>query len=248
MMRVAALCDIHGNLPALEAVLSAVRAEAVDALVVGGDVLPGPMPVKTLDLLRSLPIPTHFIPGNGENDVLDHLAGGDLARVPERHQPSVRWCADRLTAEQRDFLAGLPATVTLEIEPFGATLFCHATARSDNAIFTARTADEKVGRLFEGVEERLIVCGHTHMQFDRTVGALRIVNAGSIGLPFGRAGAHWLMLDGEVRLRRTDYDLEDAASRIRESGYPDAAFAADSIVQPPAEETIFAVFAQAEPA
>ena len=96
MPRIAALYDIHGNLPALEAVLAEVRKLAVDAVVVGGDVLPGPMSRECLELIGASGIPTQFIHGNGESAAIESLRGGTLESVPEAFRPWIQWSAATL--------------------------------------------------------------------------------------------------------------------------------------------------------
>ena len=116
-------------------------------------------------------------------------------------------------------------------------LFCHATPQSDTPIFTRLTAEERLVPLFDTTGADVVVCGHTHMQFDRMVGSVRVVNAGSVGMPFGDAGADWLLLGPDLQLQRTAYDLSSAAERIRATSYPQAEeFAARSVLQPPAEQ------------
>jgi len=109
-MRIAAIYDIHANLPALEAVIGKIRHEQVDGIVVGGDVLPGPMPLETLERLQDLDVPVQFIYGNGEVAVLEQLAGRDPAAVPEPYRLTIRWTAEQLGPEQQRFLAAWPKT------------------------------------------------------------------------------------------------------------------------------------------
>jgi putative phosphoesterase len=245
-MRVAALYDIHGNLPALEVVADAVERTGVDAIVVGGDVLPGPMPRETIEFLQGLRLPVKFIYGNGDREVLSSLAGIDTG-LPEPFRGAVRWNGEQLADEQRELVRDWPAKVQLDIPGLGEVLFCHATPRNDIEIFTRQTSEERLVPVFEGVSAAVVVCGHTHMQFDRMVGPIRVVNAGSVGMPFGAPGAYWLLLGPDVQLRRTDYDFEAAARRIRATRYPQADdFAAHNVLQPPSEEHILAAFAQAE--
>jgi putative phosphoesterase len=242
LTRVAALYDIHGNLPALEAVLRDVRTAEVDAIVVGGDVVPGPMPRESLARLVALDRPVHFIQGNGDREVI-----APTGAVPEAFREAMRWNADQLSPDDRQRLAGWPLTTRLEIAGLGAVLFCHATPRNDTDIFTRQTSDDRLLSIFGTLDVAVAVCGHTHMQFDRAVGAVRVVNAGSVGMPFGEPGAYWLLLGPHVELRRTAYDLDDAAARIRATSYPQAEeFAARNVLQPPSEDTILAMFAQAE--
>src|SRR5713226_8767539 len=182
-MRVAALYDIHANLPALEAVLQDIHQAEVDHVVVGGDVLPGPMPRETLTCLLGLDIPVQFIHGNGDREVLAQMAGTETdwyRTAPEQWREPVR-------------------------------------------------------------------CGHTHMQFDRTIGRIRVVNAGSVGMPFGEPGADWLLLGPDVQLRHTSYDFAKAAERIRDTKYPQAQeFAARNVLQPPSEGETLEAFTRVE--
>ena len=246
-MRIAALYDIHSNLPALEAVLAEVRRASIDGIVIGGDVVPGPMPRETLACLLDLDIPTRFLRGNGDREVLAQVDGEESSAIPASFRDSMRWVAAQLSADHARVLRGWPPTVRLTIPGIGDVLFCHATPRNDVEIFTASTPEERLAPIFGGANARLVVCGHTHMQFDRTIGGTRVVNAGSVGMPFGESGADWLLLGPDVELRHTSYDLQRAAERIRESGYPQAhEFAADNVLRPPSAARMLEVFAKAE--
>ncbi|MEE8147053.1 MAG: metallophosphoesterase family protein [Longimicrobiales bacterium] len=187
-MRVAALYDIHGNLPALEAVLHDVQQAGVDQVVVGGDVVPGPMSRETVAALLNLDIPAHFIRGNGEHEVLAMLAGVDTGRVPEQFREMIRWVGHELTSEQARLLGDWPQTFRLPIPGLGDVLFCHGTPRDDNEVFTRVTPEERLLPVFAPVDEAVVICGHTHMQFDRQIGRHRVVNAGSVGAPWGTRG------------------------------------------------------------
>ena len=246
-MRVAAIYDIHGNLPALEAVLHEVRLADVELIIVGGDVLPGPMPRETLECLLNLDIPVQFIQGNCEIDALAEMTAAGAVRFPEAAREIMRWSAQQLFPEYEQLLAAWAKTLRIEIDGLGAVLFCHATPRDDNEIFTRRTPEELLLPIFEGLDAAMVVCGHTHMQFDRMVGKIRVVNAGSVGMPFGEPGANWLLLDPNVQLRHTSYDLSKAAERIRKTDYPQAELFAESyVLQPPSEQKMLEVFARAE--
>ena len=246
-MRVAAIYDIHGNLPALEAVLREIREAGVEQIIVGGDVLPGPMPRETIACLLDLDIPVQFIQGNGDREVLAQRAGTDTGAVPERFREVMRWVAQGLHPEDERWIASWPKTLRVEIRGVGEVLFCHATPRNDPEIFTRLTPDDRLRPVFDGLGVALVVCGHTHMQFDRTIGGIRIVNAGSVGMPFGEPGAYWLLLGPDIQLQRTHYDLEKAAERIRGTKYPQAQeFAAQNILQPPSEAAILEAFTRAE--
>jgi predicted phosphodiesterase len=214
--RVAGLYDVHGNLPALEAALAAVDAEGVDVILSGGDLLLGPQPAECLELLRRRG--ATFIRGNCDRAV---------AEAPDPDDPwleRVEWTAARLSAEQLEFVRRWPETVSLEVDGLGPVLFCHGSPRSDEEIVTAVTPPKRLDPMLDGVLEKTIVGGHTHVQFDRRVGDRRLVNAGSIGLPYeGESGiACWALLGPEVGLRRARYDVQRAVDALADSGYPDA--------------------------
>jgi predicted phosphodiesterase len=244
-MPTAALYDIHGNLPALEAVLEEVRRADVDRVVIGGDVLPGPMARETMARLLALDIPVQFIYGNGEVAILDQLAGKEPARVPDQYRPAMRWTAEQVR-DHEQVLAAWPMTLRVDIPGIGVVLFCHATPRNADEGFTKLTPEERLISVFDGLGATMVVCGHTHMQFDRMVGATRVVNAGSVGMPFGEPGADWLLLGPGVELRHTPYDLTNAAERIRQTTFPwPEDFATRYVLQPPTEAEMLDVFTRA---
>ena len=246
-MRIAAIYDIHGNLPALEAVLQDIRRAEVDLIVVGGDVLPGPMPRETLKCLLDLEIPVQFIRGNGEREVLAVMSDRETGTIPEQFLEAMRWSAAQLHPEDEQLLASWPQTVSVHLGGVGEVLFCHATPRSDTEVFTRHTSEQHLLPIFEGLNVPLVICGHTHMQFDRTIGKVRVVNAGSVGMPFGKPGAWWLLLGPDVELRHTSYDLTKAAARIRATEYPlKEDFATHNVLQPPSEEEILKAFTKVE--
>jgi len=233
-MRVAALYDVHGNLPALEAVLADVRRAGVDRIVIGGDVLPGPMPRESLERLLGLDIPTDFIQGNGDRETLAEIAGAESS-FPAAIRDVLRWTGDQLTPDTRQPIAAWPPTLRVAIPELGDVLFCHATPRNDSEIVTRVMPAEVLTAVFDGVAD-VIVCGHTHMQFDMRVGSTRVLNAGSVGMPFQPAGAYWLLLGPEPELRRTTYDLAKAAEVVRGTHYPGAdEFARMYVLDPPSE-------------
>jgi putative phosphoesterase len=198
-LRVAAVYDVHANVPALEAVLADVEREGVDTIVFGGDLTWGPEPVEALALVRSVP-DARFVRGNCD-------------REPDA------WERSQLSEEEMDFLQSLPETVELD-----GVLYCHATPQSDLEIVTPARPDEELAELLEGVEQPIVVAGHTHMQQDRRIGAIRFVNAGSVGLPYeGELAAFWALLDGgEVELRKTPLEVEAVAEVFRHSAWPRA--------------------------
>jgi predicted phosphodiesterase len=236
-VRVAALNDVHGNLPALEAALAEVPDGAL--IVFGGDVVAGPMPRETWERIEALGDRVRFVRGNA-----DH--GGGAAPAGELWERRRRWVFTQLTDEQRGLLEALPPTETIDVDALGPTLFCHGSPRDENEILTAVTSEARLREVLAGVSGRVVVCGHTHHQFDRRVGELRVVNAGSVGMPYeGKRGAFWALLGPDVELRRTDYDVDAAAEAMRASGYPDPdEDLLPSLLEPPSADEVAAFFEQ----
>jgi putative phosphoesterase len=197
-MSVATLYDIHGNLAALEAVLAEVPDDAT--IVVGGDVVAGgPEPAETLERLRGLGDRVLWLRGNADRE----LTLGEPGLAPPGVLDATRAA---LTEEQIAFLHDLPPTVRL-----GDVLYCHASPRNDLDIFTADTPEERIAFLFEGLDVPVVVCGHTHMQFERTIAGVRVVNSGSVGSPYeDEPGAYWTL---DLGHRRTPY----AGARLQAS-------------------------------
>ena len=223
-MRIAALYDIHGNLPALEAVLAEVESADVDRVLVGGDLVAGPFPAEALDLLRSLGDQVSFVRGNADREV---VAGGEGERS---------WCLDRLGPERAELVSSWPLTLEAVADGLGRVLFCHATPRSDEAFLTPATPEEAVAEALAGVDADVVVYGHIHVQYERG-NAPRLVNPGSVGWPHeSQRGAYWAILGPDVEFRRTDYDYEVTAELILASGYPNASHAAETILDPPKPE------------
>jgi putative phosphoesterase len=233
-MRVAVLCDIHGNLPALEAVLAEVEREGPDGVVCGGDVVGGPFSAEVFDRLAVLP-DVRYVRGNADRLVLDGVAEHDVDWSVER---------DRLGPERLAKMANWPLTLGIEVAGVGRVLVCHAVPEADEPIFTRVTPDDEVTELFAGVDAEVAVCGHTHVQFDRRLpNGLRIVNAGSVGMPYqGRRGAFWALLGPDVELRHTEYDVEAAAAAIRGIGGANNERQAGWLLEPPDADEATAFF------
>ncbi|GIO05684.1 phosphoesterase [Brevibacillus reuszeri] len=231
--RIAVIYDIHGNAPALEAVLSEIQNCKVDAIVVGGDLAWGPQPALVMERLLSLRGTVYFIRGNADREV----AGGYGVEqgLDDWIAEINRWCAEQLSSQQMDFLRNLKDSVTLTIDGLGEVLFVHGSPRSDEEAIRKDTPDNEIAPMIESVSQGIVVCGHTHIQFDRTVLGKRIVNAGSVGLQSAARGACWALLGPHVELRETQYDYQNAAEQIRGCGVPMADYFADHVLNPPLE-------------
>ncbi len=242
-MRVAALYDIHGNLPALEAVLADVESAVPDLIVVGGDVAFGPMPCETIDRLIALGARARFVMGNTDRAVID--AFDRDARPSDTDDPRDRgayWAAERLSQDHRDFLASFCPLLALDIDGHGSVLFCHGSPRSDEDSIMAMTPEDELRPMLAGVEQSVVVCGHTHHQFDRQVLGKRLLNAGSVGMPYqADAAAFWMMWDSTPKLIRTGYDVAAAVTALRATGFPavDAVILEKSLLRPISPEAVW---------
>jgi len=213
-MRVAVIADVHGNANALESVLAEIEREQPDLIVSCGDLTWGALPLETVALLEPWREQALFVRGNSERELLDRkLADSEVARWEwERHE----------SPELRDYVSRTQPHVSVDVDGLGPTLFCHGSPRSDEECVTAVTPAERVGEFTAGVPETCIVTAHTHMQYDRRVGETRLLNPGSVGLPYEPEPGHayWALLGTEVELRRTPYELEAALERMRAAGMP----------------------------
>ena len=205
-MRVAALYDVHGCRAALHAVLAEVDAEDVDAILFGGDLFLGPQPAETAELVRS--VEASFVRGNCDREPDD-------------------WTRSKLDEETLAWSQSWPLTVELD-----GVLYCHASPQHDmRPILTVVSPPERFDEALEGVDARLVIAGHTHMQFRRG----RWANAGSVGWPAqDDVAAFWALVSDDVEFRRTAFDLDLAESEILASGWPEAeSFVAENIRTPP---------------
>jgi predicted phosphodiesterase len=224
-VNVLALYDIHGNIDALEAVLSDPRATGADVVLVGGDVVPGPFARATLDRLAELE--TRWVRGNGEREVAEAVDGPE----PSPDDPArftAKLTMDEIGAETARPLGDLPLTVEID-----GVLYCHATPRADDEMVTRISSPSRYAEILEGVDARVVVAGHTHQQHDVAVGLIRFLNAGSVGMPYeGDGAARWLWVaDGEPALRSTEYDALAAGRRML-GAWPDARSLNASLVDP----------------
>jgi putative phosphoesterase len=226
---VAVLSDVHGNAVALAAVLDELEEAAPDLVVFGGDLTWGPLPQETLALVDAMARPAMFVRGNA-----------DRALSESATTPRSTWMLGIHTDEQCARLAAFPETVAFSVEGLGPVRVCHGSPRSDEELITYVTPEPRMRALMEGVDERVLVSAHTHLQFDREVAGIRSVNAGSVGMPYvdGPPGAYWALLGPDVELRRTDYDLDEAARRYRATDDPLAEEMVELLFTPPSPAAI----------
>jgi len=226
-VRVAALADVHGNAPALQAVLEEVERERPDVVVFCGDLTWGSLPQETLALVRALEIPARFVRGNA-----DRAVGSDLEGRGE-------WMAAAHSPEDIAFLQAFERAVVVDVGGLGPTCFSHGSPRSDEECVTRRTPEERVREFTAGIDTPVFVTAHTHMQFDREVAGVRLLNPGSVGLPYETVpAAYWALLGPEVELRRTDYDVEAAVARMRATDDPRAEVVVEMMLTPPSQDEV----------
>ena len=236
--RVAALADVHGNAPALEAVLTEVEQAEPDLVVFCGDLTWGSLPRETLARVRALDLPARFVRGNADRSVVE---ADDSARG--------RWMTSMHTAEDLAFLASFEPSVLVDIAGLGTTCFCHGSPRSDEECVTEQTPAERVREFMAGVAERVVVTGHVHLPYDRDVEGTRLLSPGSVGLQYGDVpAAYWALLGPDVEFRRTSYDVDAAVAAMRATDDPRVETVVGLMLDPPsrdevisdAEERVFA--------
>jgi putative phosphoesterase len=227
-VRVAAISDIHGNLPALEAVLAEIDAEGVDEIVVAGDTAHGPWPAEVVDLLVERG--ARCVRGNADRETIERS---------DRYGPLAAWSADRLGQSRLSVVQSWPLTIELPVDGLGTVLVCHSTPESEDPIYTRITPDLELAGIFESVDADVVVCGHTHMQYDRRLASgLRIVNAGSVGMPYeGVPGAYWALLGPDVEFRTTRYDVEGTVAAIEVLAAPVYEQLLEQMLDPPDSES-----------
>jgi predicted phosphodiesterase len=239
-MRVAVLADIHGNLPALDAVLTELDGTDVDRIVLLGDIALGPLPAETLDRLVDLGDRALWVHGNCEREL---VAAYDGPIGADANAEMAAACAGIIERRHRDLLDELPLTLSVELDGLGPALFCHATPRRDDEFVLVDSPPDRWEAALAGVQEPLVICGHTHMPFDRLVAGRRVVNPGSVGMAYGPAGAYYAVIGPTVQLRRTAYDVEAATSRIRAGRHPQAAsWAREYVLEPHGDAEALAAF------
>ena len=240
-MKVLALYDIHGNVEALDAVLADSSAAAPDAIVVGGDAVPGPFARAVLDRLDALGCSLYYIRGNGERETAEAAAATSPPAEDDLAGVTAALTASELGAERARALGGLPLIVKLD-----GALYCHATPRADDEMVTRASTPARFAEVLAGVDARVVIAGHTHQQNDRKVGTVHFVNAGSVGLPYeGDGAARWVwVVDGTPELRSTAYDAKAAGTRMLAAGWPDERSVRGALVDPVAPSVVTELFEQ----
>ena len=242
MRRVAVLGDVHGNAVALSAVLEELLRETIDLVVWTGDLTWGWEPEETLALIRGLTRPSRYVRGNAERTLLE-LGHGTFAEPTE----TTTWMLEHHSREDLELASSFERFVTVEIDGLGDTFICHGSPRSDEELLTAGTPVERLTAATSEIEQRVLVSGHTHSQYDRCDAGLRAVNPGSVGLPYeDRPGAYWALLGPAVEHRRTEYDLDEAISRVQASGIPDPERFVEMLTTPPSPAEMIAHAEQLE--
>jgi putative phosphoesterase len=227
--RVAVLSDVHGNAVALAAALAEVDREHPDLLVFGGDLTWGAEPMAAFELASAPAERAIFIRGNADRALAERV--GETERE--------RWMQERHSPQALAFVDQFEVHAVVEVEGLGRVRFCHGSPRSDEECVTPETPETRIQEFMTGIDERVLVTAHVHLQFERQVAGIRSVNPGSVGLPYGAApGAYWALLGPDVELRRTDYDVSLAAAAYRETGFPDAEQMVEMLEHPPSRAEV----------
>jgi putative phosphoesterase len=225
-MRIAIFSDVHSNLPALEAVLADIETAGVDARYVLGDLVGyAPWPNEVIDRLRAEQIP--IIMGNyDDGTAFDRDECGCAYLDPTEKalgDRSFAWTKAHTTAENKGWLQSLAAEIRFEADG-KRHLLVHGSPRRINEYLFEDKPDATFARIAAGADADVIVCGHTHRPYDKTVGDARFINVGSAGKPKdGDPRACWALIDitdGSAEFRRVDYDIAAAARAVEESDLP----------------------------
>ena len=232
-MAIAVLADIHGNIQALEAVFEDLECqESIDHVVVAGDLFTfGPAPNEVLARFQQLPRAS-FLLGNTDRYLVEGTypstnGGGDWQ---DKLLFSFQWTAERLEGEGFRFLEAMPAFQVVS-ESGCQLLAVHGSPRSDEEGLTVETASNELKEMSIEPQITVLACGHTHIPMDRSIGNLRVVNAGSVGLPFdGDPRACYAIISTstngngpiQVQLRRVAYDVEKVVERFFARDHPAA--------------------------
>jgi predicted phosphodiesterase len=237
-MRIAVMSDVHGNLPALEAVMSHLEAQGgYDEIWVLGDLAVFcPYPAQALERLAALPH-ARFVQGNTDGylvsgrrppqmAVQDESQWKSMPGFLEERDASFRWTVSHLSYEGYLFLRELPFQQRVQIPGYGAVLGVHGSPLGDEVGVWEHTSDADLRDMLSSTECSLLLCGHTHCPLDRSLDSTRVINVGSVGLPLdGDRRAAYAMLDiegGECRsvLHRVEYDVDEVLAELSEVDHP----------------------------
>jgi predicted phosphodiesterase len=226
--RLAVLGDVHGNAMALAAAIEEIRADPPDLVVVNGDLSWGPEPEETFALADDLENAI-FVRGNAESALQRRTADSETDR----------WMLDRHSAERVAQIESFAGAVSAEVAGIGRVFVCHGSPRGDQELVTPGTPDDRMQALLAGVDADVLVTAHVHLQFERDVLGVTSTNAGSVGLQYGGTpAAYWAEIGPEIRLHRTEYDLDEAEHRTRSSGIPTADRIVQTLREPPSAEEV----------
>lgn len=211
-MSIAVISDVHGVLPALEAVLSQPEVAAADLIVSCGDVAAGPQPIEVLDRLAALGDRVRYVSGNADREIIDWYPG-TTADYPDEVTP---WAASVIGEHRRAWMASWPHDLTLEVDGLGEVYFCHGTPRRDDEVVVVDSRPQYWRDIQQDLPATVstMVVGNTHMPFARLAGNRMVVNPGSVGMPYGPPGAYWALLGPGVTLRRTALDADTVCAQV----------------------------------
>jgi putative phosphoesterase len=225
MTTLAILSDIHGNLPALEAVLADLTNFEIDHVIVPGDVINfGPFSRQTAELVIEKGWPV--IRGNNEFFLIDYKT----PRAPNEWNDAVQfaptaWLIQQFDRKLRTTIGAWPDALNLRFRDAPPILVCHGTSQSPwDSIYSTLT-DEEIEKLLSSVEADFVICGHTHLPMDRQADKWRIFNPGSVGVPLdGLHSASYMILEGNQQgwrptFRRVPFDYEAVFDEFERSGY-----------------------------
>jgi putative phosphoesterase len=231
-VRVGLIADLHGNLPALDAVLAELERDGLDELVCLGDVAVGPQPAATLERVRGLGCPV--VLGNWDAWFVDGFPRLE-GELNEKLLEMGAWWASQLSDDQRHYIRSFRPSHQVSLGD-GASLLCfHGSPRSNDDMILATTPDPDLERMLAGAQDTVLAGGHTHLPLlRRHLGSL-LVNPGSVGLPFRHQPgpvrmARWAeygVVTSEggsigVDLRRATYDVAAFLELARSTGMPHA--------------------------
>lgn len=244
--KIVVLYDIHGNFPALESVMNEIQDD-VDHLVIGGDVILGPMSNECLDLLKESTVPLNCIKGNCETAVLNYLDDQPLPALQPQVMEEIKWTAHHISTDHLRWTRSWPENFIYTHPTAGKISFYHSAPGDENAIFTEETKEDILDMLFQNDHSNIIICGHTHIPFDKKLKNKRIVNAGSVGMSFNGPGAQYLTINSGINFICTNYNTHRASEFFRQTTYPNVSnFINNFILNQPKKEAMLTIYKSAE--